>query len=58
MDCPCGSGEPRQEVNDARGIFVAYVCDVCQLEKLSRYRPEIFDNPNYDADEPIEPEDW
>ena len=55
--CACGSGELREEVCDARGIFVAYVCDVCRKDKLSGFRPEIFNNPNYFADGPIEPED-
>ena len=56
--CACGSGELREEVTDARGIFVAYVCDSCRVEKLSGYRQEIFDNPSYEASEPIEPEDY
>jgi len=45
--CSCGSGEPRREVNDARGIFVSYVCDKCEKEKLKGYRREIFVNPRY-----------
>ena len=56
--CSCGSGLARDEINDARGIFVAYVCDECRDERLNGYRPEIFENPNYEADEPIEPEGW
>ena len=55
--CACGSGELREEVTDARGIFVAYVCDKCRKDKLSGFRSEIFDNPNYFTDEPIELED-
>lgn len=62
--CSCGSGLAREAVNDARGIFVAFVCDECREERLNGYRPEIFDtstvqavdNPNYEASEPIEPE--
>jgi len=53
-ECNCGSGEPREEVCDARGIFVTFVCDKCREEKLSGFRPEIFDNPNYECDEAIE----
>jgi hypothetical protein len=55
--CPCGSGEWPEAAHDARGIFVAYVCDKCRAQKLGGYRAEIFDNPNYEADEPIEPEE-
>lgn len=55
--CPCGSGHEAWPLHDARGIFVSYVCEICEKEKRSRYRSEIFDNPNYETDEPIEPED-
>ena len=55
-ECPCGSGEYPDAISDARGIFVAYVCDKCRQEKLKGYRPEIFTDGNYEADEPIEPE--
>ena len=56
--CPCGSGKEREDVTDARGIFVAYVCDKCRKEKLKGYRREIFEDPNYDTfGETIEPEE-
>jgi len=55
--CACGSLLPRRELADARGIFCAYVCDECEAEKRSRYRPDIFTDPDYPADEPIEAED-
>lgn len=51
--CPCGSGEPREAVYDARNIFVAYVCDECRDRKLRGYRPDIFTDPNYWHDEPL-----
>lgn len=54
--CNCGSGLERFEVSDARGIFVAYVCDECEGRKLSGYRKDIFTDPQYPADEPIEPD--
>ena len=41
---------------DARGIPLCKVCDKCEEVKLSMYRPEVLSNPNYMADEPIEPE--
>ena len=44
-------------VNDARGIPIGRVCEKCEEEVLSRYRPEVLTNPNYEANEPIEPEE-
>ena len=52
--CPCGSGEPWEEIYDARGIYVARVCDKCKKERLSGYRKDIFTDPNYWTDEPID----
>lgn len=34
---------------DARGIPLARVCDVCVEAKLSKYRPEVLTNPQYDT---------
>jgi hypothetical protein len=56
--CDCGSGEPRYALSDARGIFCAYVCDKCEDEVKSHYRPEVFEDGDYTCDEPIEPEDY
>lgn len=57
--CSCGASESRRPLYDARGIFVAYVCDSCETQKKSKYRAEIFINPDYDTmDETIEPEDY
>ena len=55
--CSCGSGEHQEAEYDARGIFLTYACDRCRKERLSQYRPEVLSDPNYQADEPIEPED-
>jgi len=55
MPCDCGSGEPRQVLKDARGIFVDYVCHSCKRNKMKKYRPEIFTDSNYESEEPIEP---
>jgi hypothetical protein len=44
--------------NDARGIPLARVCEDCKERTLSEYRPDVLTNPNYEADEPIEPEDY
>lgn len=54
--CSCGSGKQRWPEYDARGIFLAYVCEGCVKEKLSGYRQDVLDNPNYEADEDIEPD--
>jgi hypothetical protein len=53
-ECTCGSGEWPQAIYDARNIFVTYVCSECRTEKLRGYRPEIFTNPGYWHDEPID----
>ena len=52
--CSCGSGKPFWELHDARGIYVARVCQKCEGRVRSKYRPDIFEDPNYWADEPID----
>ena len=39
---------------DARGIELCRVCAECRAEKLSRYRPEVLTDPQYEANESIE----
>jgi len=39
---------------DARGIEVARVCEECVDEVKKEYRSDIFEDPNYWHDEPIE----
>jgi len=56
--CPCGSGEARRDLVDARGIFCTFVCDKCEEEKRKRYRPEIFTDAQYEHSEPIDEEEW
>lgn len=51
--CMCGSGQSRQSLFDARGIFCCYVCDICKVSKASRYRIEVLEDPDYDCDEEI-----
>ena len=51
--CSCGSGLIREEMLDARGIFCCYMCDDCEVEKKSRFRPEIFTDSQYECDERI-----
>lgn len=55
--CPCGSGLASWWENDARGIPVARICVECGDEVLGKYRPEIFNDPDYEANEPIDG-DW
>lgn len=54
MPCPCGSGRESWWENDARGIPLARVCSSCKEEKLSKFRPEVLTNPQYETDEPID----
>ena len=56
--CNCGSNLPSYWENDARGIPLARVCNVCKLEKLGKFRKEVLTNGNYECDEPIEAEDY
>lgn len=44
-------------LNDARGIPCARVCIKCLDYVSARYRPEVMTDPNYEADEPIDPQD-
>lgn len=52
--CPCGSGQYSWWEHDARGIPLARVCDKCRDEKLSRYRPEVLTDSNYECCEEID----
>ena len=56
--CPCGSGEYKEELHDARGIFCCYYCSKCEQEKRAKYRTEVLNDPDYVCNEPIEPEDY
>ena len=44
----------RSERRDARGIFLTYVCDKCESDKMARYRADVLTDSDYWADEPIE----
>lgn len=52
--CPCGSGNESWWLNDARGIPCSRVCDDCEEQVQAKYRPEIFEDPNYYCEERIE----
>ena len=45
--CPCGSGNQRRELYDAKGYFVTFYCSKCEKEKRAKFNPDIFTNPNY-----------
>ena len=53
-DNPCKEGhkgEYRWILYDARGIACGRVCDHCVAYRKSKYRPEIFENASYEADD-------
>jgi hypothetical protein len=52
--CPCGSGERRSMQYDARGIFLCFTCPKCHAQKMSKYRPEVLTDPNYECSEDVE----
>ena len=55
--CNCGSNKDSWWAYDAQGIPLRRVCDDCEEEKLSQFRPEILSGYDQsDVDEPIEPE--
>jgi hypothetical protein len=51
------STEPSWWLKDARGIELCRVCDLCQTEKIARYRPEIISGYDQnDVNEDIDPD--
>jgi hypothetical protein len=56
--CSCGSGKPKEALYDARGIFCCFVCEDCEQEQRGRYRVDVLEDPHYELDEPIEPEEY
>jgi hypothetical protein len=54
--CDCGSGLESEWYYDARCIPLCRACKTCWKQKRLRYRPEVLTDPNYEADEPIEPD--
>ena len=55
-ECSCGSGLMDSEEYDARGIYLCRYCPACRKERLSHFRPEVLTDPNYYADEAVEPD--
>lgn len=56
--CSCGSGRERFALADARGIFCGYACLECEAGKRSAFRPEIFSDSQYEADDLGDDEDF
>lgn len=54
IECTCTARAPCRALYDARGIFVAYVCNFCEEAKKAQYRPDIFTDPTYWTDEPVD----
>jgi hypothetical protein len=54
VSCPCGSGEPSHWVYDAKGIAMFRSCPKCDKAKRARYRPEVFTDPGYSTEEPVD----
>jgi hypothetical protein len=52
----CDSGLYHEKICDARGIYVGKVCPKCREESLRRFRADIFTDPNYPTDEPVDEE--
>ena len=52
--CNCGSRKIPEELNDARGIYIAKVCEDCVEEVKSKYDPAIFTNSRYPTEEQVE----
>jgi hypothetical protein len=44
----------RSELKDAWGIFCCFICPDCEGWKRAKFRAEIFEDANYQADEPID----
>ena len=55
--CSCGAKEIPFEFHDARGIYAGKCCPKCEAEKKGAFRSDVMENPCYQVDEPIEPED-
>lgn len=54
MDFHQHEAATRRPLHDARGIFCGYFCARCEREVTRSFRAEIFSNPAYYADEPID----
>lgn len=56
--CPCGSGLDSYWNHDARGIPLCRTCERCHRAKMSRYRPDVLTDSQYETDEQIDGDEW
>jgi hypothetical protein len=56
--CPCGSGKGSHWQYDARNIPLCRTCSSCHSEKMKKYRYDVLTNPNYEADEAIDEDEY
>jgi hypothetical protein len=54
--CGCGSGHTPNWEYDGYGIPLFLACDKCWDENRKKFRHDVFGR--YEADEPIDPEDY
>lgn len=54
--CGCGSGHTPNWEYDGYGIPLFLACDKCWDENRKKFRHDVFSR--YEADEPIDPEDY
>lgn len=47
-------GADARPLYDRRGIYCCRICDSCEAEKREQFPPEIFNDPDYWHDEPID----
>ena len=47
-------GARKRVIYDARGIYAFSCCAICEQEKRARFRPEVFTDPDYACDEPVD----
>ena len=50
----CNHPDGKRPLYVARGIFCCYVCDRCEATRKREFRPDIFDDPDYETSEDVE----
>ena len=50
--CSCGSGKCKFPTKDGYGIFLGYMCEDCEEERMDGFRNDIMEQ--YKCDEPLE----
>lgn len=57
LHCECVRDDI-EERTDARGIYITKCCEKCWREVRKGYRSDVLNDPGYECDEPIEPEEY